>query len=332
MKSLFTLGIDMAKDSFVAILIDSQGKTILPATTFKNNSKEFLKLIASIPKPSSTNVILESTGVYGKLFIKALSGFEVNLFEVNPLIIKRFSSSMVQTKTDQADALTIAQAGRLLANSQPETLNKYRVKHDSDRENLALWIAEYKRLSSANARLKQQIQNLRYHAAPKMNVILKRRQEEQQQIQKQLKITKKEIDALLKEQADEDAKCLTSIIGVGTLTAATALVSVQNISRFPSADSLKAYWGMYPRRRQSGKREARSHMATHGNKLMRHMLWNAAKSAARHNPVCKELFDRLVDKGKTEPAAYGAVARKLVQIIYGVLKNKTMFQIQPQNT
>jgi len=89
---------------------------------------------------------------------------------------------------------------------------------------------------------------------------------------------------------------------------------------------------MYPRRRQSGKREARSHMATHGNKLMRHMLWNAAKSAARHNPVCKELFDRLVAKGKTEPAAYGAVARKLVQSIYGVLKNKTMFQIQPQNT
>lgn len=332
MKSHFTLGIDMAKDSFMAVLIDSQGKTILSATTFKNNSKGFLKLIASIPQPQDTNVILESTGVYGKLFIKALSRSQVSLFEVNPLIIKRFSSSMVQTKTDQADALTIAQTGRLLASSQPETLNKYRVKYDSDRENLALWIAEYKRLSSANSRLKQQIQNLRHHAASKMDVILKRRQEEQQQIQKQLKITKKEIDALLKEQADEDAKCLTSITGVGTLTAATALVSVQNISRFPSADSLKAYWGMYPRRRQSGKREARSHMATHGNKLMRHMLWNAAKSAARHNPVCKELFDRLVVRGKTEPAAYGAVARKLVQIIYGVLKNKTMFQIQPQNT
>ena len=63
-------------------------------------------------------------------------------------------------------------------------------------------------------------------------------------------------------------------------------------------------------------------MATHGNKLMRHMLWNAAKSAARHNPVCKEPFDHLVARGLTEPAAYGAVARKLVQIIYGVLKKK----------
>jgi transposase len=332
MKIEFTLGIDMAKDAFVAVLIDRKGKTILPATTFSNNTKGFLKLLKAIPQRRQTNVLLESTGVYGKSLIQALSSAEGNLFEVNPLIIKRLSPSMVQTKTDQADAVTIAQVGRWLATSQRETLEKYRVKYDPHRENLALWIAEYKRLSSAKARLEQQIANVRHHTAPNTNIILQRRLEELQQIKKQLKITKKEIDVLLKEQNDLEAKCLKSIIGVGTMTTATALVSIQNINRFKSADALKAYWGMYPKRNQSGKREGRSKMAKHGNKLMRHMLWNAAKSAARHNPVCKELFERLVAKGKTEPAAYGAVARKLVQIIYGVLKSKTMFQYLPQST
>ena len=57
----------------------------------------------------------------------------------------------------------------------------------------------------------------------------------------------------------------------------------------------------------------------------------AGGCAVRHNPVCKDLFDRLVAKGKTKPAAYGTVARKLVQIIYDVLNDKTMFDIRPQN-
>ena len=117
--------------------------------TFVNNADGALQLLAAIPQPRHTQVILESTGVYGKLLIQSLSTSTLELFEVNPLIIKRLSCSMVQTKTDQADAVRIARVGRLLAESQPETLEKYRVQHDPDRENLALWVAEYKRLSEA---------------------------------------------------------------------------------------------------------------------------------------------------------------------------------------
>src|SRR3972149_6821630 len=134
-----------------------------------------------------------------------------------------------------------------------------------------------------------------------------------QQPPQKKKTPKQGIEALPRDQADEQAQCLMSIAGVGPLTTATALVSIQNINRFSSADSLKAYWGVYPRRRPSGKCEGRSRMANHGNKLIRHMLWNAAKSAARHNPICRALFERLIAKGKSAPAAYGAVARKLVQ-------------------
>lgn len=325
MKRQFTLGVDLAKDSFVATLIDRQGNAVMSARTFDNDVPGCLQLLAAIPSPQRTQAIIESTGVYGKLFIKTLATSSLELFEVNPLVIKRLSSSMVQTKTDQADAIRIAGVGKLLAESQPETLQKYRVQYDPDREDLALWVAEYRRLSSAGSRLKQQIKQLAFHTAPKVRVILQRRQQELQTIQQQLKTTKQEIEVLLRDQADVPAQCLKSIVGVGTLTAATALVSIQNINRFASADSLKAYWGIYPRRRQSGKYEARSRMASHGNKLMRHMLWNAAKSAARHNLVCRELFERLIAKGKSAPAAYGAVARKLVQIMFGVLKSLTKF-------
>lgn len=330
MNRQFTLGVDLAKDSFVVTLLDPQGHTLLPVKTFSNHTAGYGELLAALPQPHQTRVILESTGVYGKRLIQTLSAAGVEVFELNPLVIRRLSASMVQTKTDQADAVRIAQVGKLLAESQPETLEKYRVQYDAQRDNLALWVAEYKRLSEASARLQQQIKGLAFHTAPQVGVILQRRQQELAQIKQQLKTTKREIEVLLREQADEPARCLMSITGVGTLTTATALISIQNIQRFSSADSLKAYWGVYPRRRQSGQREGRSRMATHGNKLMRHMLWNAAKSAARHNPVCRELFERLVARGKTAAAAYGAVARKLVQIIYGVLRTLTRFNPSPK--
>jgi Transposase IS116/IS110/IS902 family len=121
-------------------------------------------------------------------------------------------------------------------------------------------------------------------------------------------------------------------LGVGTLTTATALVSIQNIRRFPSVDALKAYWASIHAAGKSGKQETRSHMANHGNKLMQHRLLNAAKSAARHSPLCRDLFERLIAKGKSAQAAYGAVAHKLVQIIYGVLKTLTKFNPSLKST
>jgi hypothetical protein len=69
-------------------------------------------------------------------------------------------------------------------------------------------------------------------------------------------------------------------------------------------------------------------MAKHGNKLIRHLLWNCAKSAAKWNPQCHALYPRLLAKGQNEPQAWGAVMRKLVQIIYGVLKNRTAWNLE----
>ncbi len=97
--------------------------------------------------------------------------------------------------------------------------------------------------------------------------------------------------------------------------------SIRDINQFESANALKAYFGIYPRRRQSGTHESKSKLAKHGNRLVRHDLWNAACSASRYNPVCRELYERLVASGKHEGSAYGAVARKLLEILYGVLKH-----------
>lgn len=127
---------------------------------------------------------------------------------------------------------------------------------------------------------------------------------------------------------EEDAELVLSIPGIGPLTAAALITSIRSIGRFEEADALKAYLGVYPRRWQSGAREGRSRMARHGNKVLKHMLWNAAKCAARHNPDCCALYERMIAANKSAPSAYGAVARKLIQICYGVLVHRTKFAPQ----
>ena len=151
---------------------------------------------------------------------------------------------------------------------------------------------------------------------------LARHLKQQQQVHQQIQLAYQKLD-------DDQARLVDSIPGLGPLSTAATLVVVRDVRRFRSADALKAYLGIYPRRNQSGQRERRSHLAHHGNKLMRHVLWNAAKAAVRvkhdANPF-RQLLERLLAKGRTYNYAIGAVCRKLVQVIYGVLKSQKPYE------
>jgi len=323
----YFLGLDIAKDTFVAALLDESG-TLLASLTFTNDDAGFAALLAWLPAPTQTIGVGEPTGVYSQHLKQALAAQLESLHEINAQTLKQFSFSQVRTKTDQADALAIANAARTLFLSKPEMLEKTRVCWNPQRENLALWLAEYDRLRKAITTLRVQIGELDHHAAADARQLQKRRTQELKRLLAQQNDVKQRITAVYQELDDAQARLIDSIPGLGPLSTAVTLAVVRDVRRFPSADALKAYLGIYPRRNQSGARERRSHLAHHGNKLMRHVLWNAAKAAVRvkhdANPF-RQLHDRLLAKGRSYNHAIGAVCRKLVQVIYGVLKSQTHF-------
>jgi len=328
-----SLCLDLGKDEIVAFLIDADGNPIHDKPrTFNQTPRGYRQLLKWMRRPADTRVVFEATGVYSKRLVRALNGSVASMHELNPRIIKRFAISMTQTKTDQADVRAIADVVHTLTLKRPEKLEQSRVICDPQRDNLALWLQEYDRLRRVIARLKNQIDNLTHETADDASIILQRRRDELARLQDDQRQVRRQVDRAFKAWKSEEAALACSITGIATLTAASILTSIHHIEQFQSADAFKAYFGMYPRRRQSGSHESKSRMAKNGNRLVRHNLWNAARSAARHNPVCRELFERLVAQGKHEAAAYGAVARKLLQILYGVLKNKQPFQIQPLST
>ena len=324
----FFLGLDIAKDSLVAVLIDPQGK-LLQQHTFANTPTGFGELLEWLPEPRATLAICEPTGVYGKRLHKALAGSLASLHEINAQSLRRFSFTQIQTKTDEADAMNIAQAARTLFLTRSNLLDESRVICDEARDRLALWLSEYDRLRATIVALRNQIAGLAYHTAADAAEVRERRQIELTRLLQSRKEVLAKIVELYRQLDDRQAQLIDSIPGLGALATAATLVTVRSIERFDSADSLKGYLGTYPARRQSGPREASAHMARHGNRLMRHILWNCAKAAVWHkhpkNPF-KRLFDRLREKGKSYAAAIGAVVRKLVQTIYGVLKTQTPFQ------
>jgi len=323
----YFLGLDVAKDSFVAVLLDEAGQ-LIGSATFANALDGFTELLAWLPAPAQTIGVCEPTGVYNQHLKQTLASALESLHEINSQTLKQYAFSQVRTKTDQADALAIADAARTLFLSRPEKLAKTRVSWSPQRENLALWLAEYDRLRKAIASLRLQIGDLDHHAAPDAHKVQKRRQLELKRLLAQQAEVKRQVELVYQQLDDSQARLVDSIPGIGPLSTAATLVVVGDVSRFRSADALKAYLGIYPRRNQSGLREKRSHLAHHGNKLMRHVLWNAAKAAVKvkheGNPF-RALFDRLLAKGRTYSHAIGAVCRKLVQVIYGVLKSQAPF-------
>lgn len=323
----FFLGLDLAKDSFVAVLLDVAG-SVVQQRTFANEPAGFTEFLEWLPEPQATLAVCEPTGVYGQRLQRALAPALGSLHEINAQNLRRFSFSQIQTKTDQADALAIAQAARTLFLSRPDLLEKSRVVCDPGRDNLALWLGEYDRLRTAIVALRNQLAGLAYHAASEVQVVHQRRQAELDLLLQERKEVLAKIVTLYRQLDDRQTTLIDSIPGLGPLATAATLVVVRSVDRFASCDALKGYLGTYPARRQSGTWEAPAHLARHGNRLLRHILWSCAKAAvrARHpqNPF-RRLFDRLRAKGKSYATAIGAVVRKLVQTIYGVLKTQTPF-------
>ncbi len=113
---------------------------------------------------------------------------------------------------------------------------------------------------------------------------------------------------------------LSTIPGIGKLTAAIILAEVGDIGRFHTREKFIGYCGLYPRVWQSGKFEARSRMTHKGNRMLKMAFLLASASARQHNPQIAVYYERLRRRGKSKKACGGAIARKLAEIVYALLK------------
>ncbi|WP_288027441.1 IS110 family transposase [Arthrobacter sp.] len=128
---------------------------------------------------------------------------------------------------------------------------------------------------------------------------------------------------------------LVTIPGIGAATAAVLAAKIIAINRFATPEQLVAYFGVFPDEHTSGVDPAGKplpagtlHMSPKGNDLVRHYLWNAARSAITCNPAIRALYRRLRAKGKRGDVAVGHCMRKLLHLVYALWKTNRPFDPQ----
>ena len=142
-------------------------------------------------------------------------------------------------------------------------------------------------------------------------------------MQQQIDDIEKRIKVILKEL---DSPIL-SIPGISFKTAGSILAEIGDISRFDSPAKLLAFAGLDPSMYQSGKFfSTHSVMVKRGSKYLRFALMTAARMVCMNDATFNEFKNRKIAEGKHYMVAMGHVAKKLVRVIYYLLKTNNVYQ------
>ena len=120
---------------------------------------------------------------------------------------------------------------------------------------------------------------------------------------------------------------LSTIPGISNTLAPIILSEIGDINKFSSPSKLVAFAGIDPSINQSGEFVGNENtMSKRGSPFLRRALFLAAFVAENNDPSLKAYYQKKINEGKHHYVATGAVARKLVYIIYGVLKEQRPFK------
>ena len=142
-------------------------------------------------------------------------------------------------------------------------------------------------------------------------------------IQEQLDDVEKRIKQILKEINSP----ILTIPGISFKTAGSILAEIGDISRFDSPAKLLAFAGLDPSMYQSGKFfSTHSVMVKRGSKYLRFALMTAARMVCLNDATFCTFKDRKMAEGKHYMVTMGHVAKKLVRVIYYLLKTNNVYQ------
>lgn len=150
---------------------------------------------------------------------------------------------------------------------------------------------------------------------------------------KMIKQKIEELDELVLDHAYASQSCriLMSIPGVGPMTAANFVLAVYDADRFKTSKSVGAYFGLTPRRRQSGEMDYNGRISKRGDRVVRHQLYEAANSILTRvkKPSSLQAWGLRIAKRSGLKKARIAVARKLAVIMHQMLQTGELFCFNP---
>ena len=348
-KCLF-IGIDVHKDTHTAVGISPYGEKLFEITV-GNYKQDFEKLTEKVKEHSgvlSPYIGLEDVRGYGE----RLAGYlyqKYPVYHVPSILVDRARQNATHPeKSDSLDALGVAK----VMITSIDTLLPYTISEESkkakqlkeisvDREDLVL---ECTRLKNQVHTLLYRIYNteytnkfkdpfslkaLKYWKSCKVKCdqyllkTMKRKVKRILDIHTEVTDLEKDMGTLL----DVGGYTIHTASGCGLVLASTIIGEIGDINRFTSPGALSKYAGCSPRERSSGKK-VRHVKSRSGNRRLNCAFHRMALSQISRmgNDKARTYFKRKISEGKSKSQALVCLRRQMVNIIWMMMKHKTIYR------
>lgn len=317
------IGIDISKKKLDIYVIKNNKKVLY--TKVANTRKRFKTLEKELKIPLEKALFcVENTGIYNHHLLKWTAQKGHQLWVESSLAIKR-SVGLARGKNDQIDAKRIAM---------------YASMHHASSK---LWeaprevIEELEELSWARNKIKESIKQ--YKKPIKEIESIKGKQAAQKSLTlfqntlKALQEDLKQIEGRMQKCVKSDKEVahtfeiLTSIPGIGPITAQAFIVSTNEFKKIKDPKKLACYAGIAPFEHTSGSSiRGKSRVSHYANKKLKSLLHMAATSVIRLPGELSDFYKRLVKRGKAKMVAINAVRRKLIHLVYACIRDDRMYK------
>jgi transposase len=119
---------------------------------------------------------------------------------------------------------------------------------------------------------------------------------------------------------------VTSLRGIGLITAMTFLLELHDMNRFKNVSHFSGFLGMTPSQHSSGEHVRLGHITRQGNAYLRMVLVESAWTVIRHDPHLREKYNRIRMRGTNGKKAIVAVARSLAIRLRRCLLDETPYR------
>lgn len=305
MSNKQVVGIDVSKAT-----LDVASLSVSEALQFSNDGSGIDDLTKRLKDSKADLVVMEATGGYETAAATALVAAGLRVAVVNPRQIRDFAKATGRlAKNDRIDAEVIAAFGQAiepeivrLPDEDARELEELLVRR---RQLVAMRVQEMNRLGLVRGSMRK---NIKAHI---------------EWLQNQIDRLDVDLTARLRSSPAWRAKdeLLRSFKGVGPITSSTLLIALPELGQLDRR-AIASLVGLAPFNCDSGVMRGRRTIYG-GRSRVRTMLYMAATTAIRSNPVIRAFYERLKARGKPHKVAMVACMRKMLTILNAMLRQST---------
>ena len=298
------VGIDVAKATLDIARSDTER-----TDTFANDKKGIARFLKTLTPDSPALLVIEATGGYERAVVAALLEADLPVAVANPRNVRHFAKGLrLLAKTDAIDAKMLISYGRHAA-------PRLAVKRSAHRDELDALVTCRRQLICVRTEQTNRRSVTSSKAAIKaIDAVLKT-------VATQIQKLDEQIATLIESDDDMSSmdRIIRSVPGVGTVLSATLLASFSELGELDRRQAA-ALVGVAPYNRDSGRFRGTRHISG-GRMEVRNVLYMAALTAIRYNPVLAPFAERLRAEGKKNKVIIVAAMRKLIAILNAMIRD-----------